>query len=108
MSSMYDDQSDAAMIRPRLMAALSYLGILCFVPVLFGREDPFVQFHARQGIVIWAWSVLALMSLSLPGLGWFFHFSSSFIVIMSAIGLLSVFLRQTWQFPLIHDLAKKL
>ncbi len=95
-------------IRSRLMAALSYLGVLCFIPLLFGRNDPFVNFHARQGLVIWAWSVLALISLGLPGFGWFFRFSVNLITILSLIGLVAVALHKTWKFPFVHDLAEKL
>ncbi len=94
--------------RSRLLAALSYLGILCFVPLLFGRDDPFVGFHARQGLVIWAWGVLALFTLVIPGLGWFFTFSSSVITILSFIGVVSAVLLQSWKFPLVGDIAERL
>ena len=95
-------------LRARLLAGFSYLGILCFLPLLLNRNDPFVSFHARQGLVIWIWGVLALFTLGLPGFGWFFRFSASLITTLSLVGLLSVALRKTWKFPLIHDLAEKL
>ena len=95
-------------VRSRLMAGFSYLGVLCFVPLLFNRDDPFVAFHARQGLVIWSWGVLALFALSMPGFGWFFRFSASLITTLSLIGLLSVALHKTWKFPFIHDLSEKL
>ena len=80
----------AATGRPQVLALLSYLGILCFIPLLFGQRSPFVQFHARQGLVIWAWGVLALMSLAIPGLGpWFCHFSVHLIVLLSAVGVVA-------------------
>ncbi len=94
--------------RSRLLAALSYLGILCFVPLLFSRGDRFVDFHARQGLVIWAWGVLALFSLVIPGFHWFFAFSSSVIAVLSFIGVVSAVLLQTWKFPLIGDIADRL
>lgn len=95
-------------LRLKLMAAFSYLGILCFIPLLFNRDDEFVAFHARQGLVIWGWSVLALFTLGIPGLGWFFRFSSSIITLLCLAGLVSVLLQQKWKFPLVHDLAEKL
>ena len=95
-------------VRSRLMAGLSYLGMLCFVPLLFNRGDQFVAFHARQGLVLWIWGVLALFALYLPGFGWFFRLSASLITTLSLIGLVSVVLLRTWKFPFIHDLAEKL
>jgi len=95
-------------VRSRVMAGLSYLGILCFVPLLFNRDDGFVAFHARQGLVIWGWGVLALFSLGIPGFGWFFRFSSSLIMMACLIGLVSVLLRKSWKLPLVGDLAERL
>ncbi|MEI8395110.1 MAG: hypothetical protein WCF85_10270 [Rhodospirillaceae bacterium] len=95
-------------VRARLMAALSYLGVLCFIPLLFNRDDGFVNFHARQGVVLWAWSALALLSLTLPGLGWFFRISTGMISMLSLFGLVAVALNKTWKYPLIGDLAEKL
>ncbi len=94
--------------RSRIMASLSYLGILCFIPLLFARDDEFVSFHARQGLVLWAWGVLAIFTLALPGLGWFFALSSSLVPILSVIGLVSALLLQAWKFPLISVIAEKL
>ena len=63
--------------RTTVMAALSYLSVLCFVPLLVDRDDEFVYFHAKQGLVIWMWGVLALFALHVPVLGkWIFGFSS--------------------------------
>ena len=92
-----------------VMAAFSYLGMLCLVPLIFSRNNAYVDFHARQGIVLWSWSVLAIFSLHIPIVGPFF-FSSSvlFILLLALMGLLSVFMTRTWSLPIISLLAKKL
>ena len=96
-------------LRARIMAALSYLGILCFVPLLLNRDDEYVQFHARQGLVLWMWGVLAIFALSLPGIGkWFFSFSGMAIMALSALGLVSVVLQRAWRLPVIHGVAERL
>ena len=93
----------------KVMAAFSYLGILCFVPLLLNRDDEFVQFHARQGLVLWMWGVLAIFALSLPGIGkWFFSLSGMAIMAFSALGLVSVLLERAWRLPLIHVVAERL
>lgn len=96
-------------LRSRVMAALSYLGILCFVPLMLAQDDEFVQFHARQGLVLWMWGVLAIFALSLPGFGkWFFSFSGMVIMTLSAIGLVSVLFQRAWRLPVIHVVAERL
>jgi len=94
--------------RTQIMAALSYLGILCFVPLIYGRGDPFVHFHSRQGLVIWMWGVVALLLLPLPFGRFFFHMSSTAILLLSVAGLVSVLLQKTWSLPFVHGLAEKL
>ncbi len=94
--------------RSRIMGAFSYMGILCFVPLVMGRDDAFVNFHARQGIVLWMWLVIAIFTLQVPGLGWFFSFSSSFITIMSLFGIISAIFLQMWKLPLVSYFADRL
>ena len=93
--------------RTRIVAALSYLGILCFVPLVIGRGNHFIHFHSRQGLVIWLWGVVTLFLFPLPLGRLLFMFSSFFILILSAIGIVSVLLGQTWRLPLVYELAEK-
>ena len=93
----------------RLMAIFSYLGVLCLVPLIFNRDDEYVNFHARQGLILWVWGVLAIFSLHVPIIGPFF-FSSSvfFITVLALLGLLSVLLARTWSLPVVGIFAQKL
>ena len=47
----------------KLMAVLSYLGILVLIPILAAKDSPFAKFHATQGlnllIVSVAWSIVS-------------------------------------------------
>lgn len=93
-------------VRSQLMAAMSYLGILCFVPLLRNRDDEYVNFHAKQGLVIWMWGVLAIFALYLPGVGkWAFSFSMLAVSVLSTIGIVSVLLNRAWKLPFISSIA---
>lgn len=93
-------------MRSRIMAILSYIGILCFVPLLRNKDDEFVDFHAKQGLVIWMWSVLAIFAFYLPGLGtWLFSFSTLAVIILSIIGVISASLNKAWRLPLIYSVS---
>ncbi|CAA7622366.1 hypothetical protein [Magnetospirillum sp. UT-4] len=98
--------SVAGSTRSQVFAAFSYVGVLCFVPLLMSRDDEFVYFHAKQGLVLWMWSMLAMFALHLPGVGkWVFGFSSTGVLILSLAGLASVALRRAWRLPLVSHAA---
>lgn len=95
--------------RSRFMAVLSYLGILCFVPLIRNHGDEFVYFHARQGLVIWMWGVLAIVALHIPGIGkWLFNISLLAVVIYSIIGIISASLNRAWKLPIVYSLSNRI
>lgn len=98
-----------ASVSSKVMAAMSYLGILCLVPLIMNRQDPYVRFHARQGVILWMIEVLAIYTLLLPAFGKiFFKFASFTCVILSIIGLVAVLLGRAWKFPYVGDWAERL
>ena len=91
------------------LALISYLGILCLVPLVVNRDDEYVSFHARQGLVLWMWGVLAIFGLYVPVLGpMFFSISALLIMVCSVIGIVSVTLTKAWRIPLIGAWAEAL
>jgi uncharacterized membrane protein len=36
----------------KVMAAIGYISILCFVPLLLKKDSPYAQFHAKQGLAL--------------------------------------------------------
>jgi fumarate reductase subunit D len=55
------------------MCILSYFGIFSLIPYFTQREDLFVQWHAKQGLLIAAFSIVTYFVLfvlsMLPGIG---------------------------------------
>ncbi|MBF0588385.1 MAG: hypothetical protein HQL53_04590 [Magnetococcales bacterium] len=93
----------------QIMSGMSYLGILSLIPLILSRDDAFVQFHARQGVLLWIWEVLAIYSLVLPGVGKIFFQTSSFLCFfLSVVGLASVMLGRAWRLPFVGNLAQRL
>lgn len=89
-------------------ALLSYLGLLCFIPLLSNRDDEFIAFHAKQGLVLWLWAMVALLGVVVPGIGQtFFQISLLAIPVFSVAGLISVALGKRWTLPLVHALTKR-
>ena len=102
-------QETGTSYKPLVMAALSYLGILCFVPLMRDKDDEYVQFHAKQGLVLWMITVLSMFVLEIPGIGkWFFGFSSMLVLVLSVAGLASVAFRRAWKLPLVGYIADRI
>jgi len=95
--------------KSRVLSLFSYLGVLCLVPLIFNKDDEYVNFHARQGLVLWIWGVLAIFSLHIPVVGaFFFSFSVLVIAIFAVIGVVSVLLTRAWRLPVVGMVASKL
>ncbi|MCU0678493.1 MAG: DUF4870 domain-containing protein [Candidatus Pacebacteria bacterium] len=94
-----------------LMGVLAYIGPLVIVPYLMAKDNAFVQFHVKQGFVLFGielaiyvvsgfifYSIMMLYPiLSLFNLG---------CLILSIIGIVYVVQRKEEQLPLVGALAK--
>jgi fumarate reductase subunit D len=100
----------------RAMAALGYLLFLFIVPVKLRRDSMFVQFHARQGGVLFGlWALVALVlfvALLFAGSGLGatvligVFFVATFVYLMLAlVGLLKVALGERYRMPVVADVA---
>jgi len=86
-----------------LYAALCYVGVLVFVPILVKKNDKFVNFHIRQGLVI-----LGVIIVSLIAAAWVEVVGNLlFLVIMlvDIFALVQALLGKTWRIPVIGDIA---
>lgn len=93
----------------RLLASLSYVGVLSLIPLFLSRDDEFVAFHAKQGLVLWMWALLAFIALLIPGFGIFFFKASLFLIpMLSIIGLIAVMLNKAWTLPLVYVFARNI
>ncbi|HLD25924.1 MAG TPA: hypothetical protein VJC05_02700 [Candidatus Andersenbacteria bacterium] len=89
----------------RLLAALAYVGVLVAVPFLVRRDDPYVVWHVKQGLVILVGLILSLVAAT-----WHAPTGSVlFLVLMmlDIIALIQALLGRRWRIPLIGNLAEK-
>lgn len=89
----------------RLMAALSYVGVLVLVPLLVRRDDPFVRWHAQQGLVLLGGLILAVVAAA-----WVAVVGNVlFLLLLMAdvIALVQALLGRRWRIPGIGHLAEK-
>lgn len=92
-----------------IMGVLSYLGPLVIVSYLVSKDDPFVKFHIKQGLVIFGIEVIVwalgsmmwsfMMLLNIVNLGTF---------ILSIIGIINVVQSKEKELPLVGSFANNL
>jgi uncharacterized membrane protein len=101
-----------------IFLVLSYLGILCLIPLLAKKDDPEVQWHAKNGLalfiaeLVWVAIGIAFIFIHVPILGcgwailrcvvWLGFLALSIIGIVKAVG------GQRFRIPILTDMAEKM
>ena len=93
----------------RFFAAVGYLSVLCFAPLLLKKNNRFAQFHGKQGLVLFILEMAASILKVIPALG-DVVFSLAFVVlgILSLVGIVKVLMGEYWEMPVIHEVASKI
>lgn len=89
----------------KIFAILSYLWILFLVPLIFKHDNEFVQFHAKQGMVLFGCWLIGWLFFWLPLVGFFLYLA---IIILSAIGIVAAFQGRYWEMPVLGRYARKI
>ncbi len=104
-----------------IMIVLSYLGILSLIPLLMKKDDPEVQWHAKNGLALFGaeivcWIVLTILGIVLSrvfsalscGIGliqcavWIGFLALSIMCIVKGVG------GQRFRIPIVTDMAEKM
>ncbi len=97
------DQNDVQ--SNRLMAALSYVGILVLIPLLAAKESPFARFHCNQGLVLLIADVIVNVLYSIfrkvPLLGFVVGLVSLALFVLAILGIINAAKGKAKELPLI-------
>ena len=85
----------------KTLAAIGYVGILCFVPLLLKKDSKFAQFHAKQGLILLILEVLGFI----PVIGWALFVIA---VVFSLLGIINAMDGKYWKMPFFHQFGSKL
>ncbi len=93
----------------KFFAAIGYLSVLCFVPLLLKKENKFAQFHGKQGLVLFILEVAAGILKKVPALG-DLVFTVAFVVfgILSLLAIVKVLMGEYWEMPIIYEIANRI
>lgn len=89
----------------KLVAALSYVWILCLVPLLLKKNSEYCQFHAKQGLVLFVVEVLGWLVMWIPFIGFILGI---LIVILAILGFINALQGKYWDMPFLSEYAKKI
>lgn len=88
----------------KAVAFLSYIGILCLVPLLAKKDSKFCQFHGKQGLVLLIMEIIGMVTIPVLGLGFLVNLAA---FILSIIGIINVSNGSMKKVPVIGDFADK-
>ena len=107
----------------KIMGILSYISFLCLIPLFTKKDDDFVYFHAKQGLVLFGLEVIVyviyriLVAILIGSIiGWGLLSILTLIVnllnigllVLSIIGIINVVQNQKKELPVIGKLADKI
>ena len=105
------EPTNAGQKKDVLMAVLCYLGILVVIPLLTeAKNDPFVKFHIKQGLVLLITSVIVGAVSMVPLIGWFIlgPILGLACFILAIIGIVNAVGGHEKALPLIGQYADKI
>ena len=95
---------------------LSYLGLLALIPLLAKKDDPEVQWHAKNGLVLMCaeivWVILQIILGFIPFLGCGIHIFGCIVwigfLILVIICIVKAVQGERFRIPVVTDLAEKM
>jgi len=90
-----------------LIAAISYLWILSIIILLVKKDSDFVKFHARQGVVLFAASVLLMVVNFIPLVIFISWIGNLVILVAVIVGFIQALGGNRYKLPVVGDLAEK-
>ena len=109
-TEQFKKESDYIFDETTIMASIAYLGPLVLVPLLTKRENQFIMFHVKQGLVlfgIWVASLFILM-ITLGILAPITGLINFGLLILSIIGILNALKMKEIEVPITGKLAGKI
>ena len=90
-----------------LMGVLSYLGILVIIPFLMAKDDPFVKFHIKQGLLLVIIELAVwILGSSMWQLWMLLNLVNLATLVLAIVGIVNVVQGKEKELPLIGGLAK--
>lgn len=87
----------------KLVAALSYFGLLVLIPMFVARTSPFAREHVKQGVVVLGVHVLGMFLYRIPVVGTILWLA---MAVVGIIAIVKCLMGSFWEIPVIGPLRK--
>ncbi len=92
-------------LKSKLIALLSYLSILFIFPLNMYRKDEFIQYHAKQGVILFVLAIALIFTFWLPILAWVCWLT---YLVIWATGVINVITGKKEPVPVIGLIAERI
>lgn len=94
-----------------LMAVLAYIGPLVIIPFLVAKDDPFVKFHIKQGLILFVghvilWILHPLLGMYLGMLWSLISLLNLALIVLAVIGIVNVVQKREKELPVVGQFSK--
>ena len=92
----------------KIMLVLSYLSCLCLIPLLTVKDSPYVQWHAKQGLVINVLGGVIVAVLSaVPVIQLVACLLWPALLVVDIMAIMKALKGERWRVPVAADLSEK-
>jgi uncharacterized membrane protein len=95
-------------IKEKILAAIAYVPFppLFLIPLLVGRDDTFVEFHGKQGLIVFiVWFALWILS-NVPIIAIAAYIGFVVLIVLAIVAIVESCLGKRWDIPLLGRYAK--
>jgi uncharacterized membrane protein len=94
----------------KVMAAISYIWVVSIIMLLTKKDSDFIQFHAKQGLVIFiistvVWLVSIPFMFVLIFVNWIVYLV---LFIAAVVGFIKAYNGERYRIPVVADIADKI
>jgi uncharacterized membrane protein len=104
MMAKRQSSQDPQILEGKPFAILSYLSILCILPLLFKKDNAFVLKHAKQGLILFLGEVAVFVIHIILG-PWILRLGMFLCGVLSFVGLIACLQGRDVELPLVTKLA---
>ncbi|PIN78797.1 hypothetical protein COV16_05570 [Candidatus Woesearchaeota archaeon CG10_big_fil_rev_8_21_14_0_10_34_8] len=96
-------------IEQKVFGILSYFPVLVLIPLLVKKDDDFVHFHAKQGLILFiCWIFIAVLSY-IPLFGGLLALLLTIgLLVLMVIAIIQVIKCKKWEIPVLYVYADRL
>ena len=99
--------NDQQILEGKVFAILSYLSILCIIPLALKKDNPFVLKHGKQGLILFLGEVAVFILHIILG-QWILRLGMFVFGVLSFIGLIAVLQGRDVELPVVSNLANSI